>query len=485
VTQYEAVIGLEVHAQLLTTTKLFCGCSVQVGAEPNSQVCPVCLGLPGSLPVTNGRAIELGVRAAIALGCTIHTESVFARKHYFYPDLPKGYQISQFERPFATEGGLDIVVDGRAKRATIVRIHFEEDAGKSVHGVGGQSLVDLNRTGTALIEIVGAPDLHTSAEAAAYLRALRDVLMFAGVNDGNLEEGSFRCDANVSIRPRGETRLGTRTELKNINSFRFVQRAIDAEILRQSILLDRGQSVIQETRAFDPDTGLTRTLRSKANAHDYRYFPEPDLPPLFISDALRAEQQEQLIGSPDALRARYTSELGLSANAAATLTQHPAYVRLFSEVVQQGVDAVRAANWITTEVLRDTVTDGLVARFPVQASQIVELLKLVDTGVLALPQAKRVHTALVGTTRSAREVVEELGLSVISSDQELEPLCHEVLAANARNVEQYRSGKTGLLGFFVGQVMKKTGGRADAQRVSALLQRLLAPQGTAAAGSAE
>jgi aspartyl-tRNA(Asn)/glutamyl-tRNA(Gln) amidotransferase subunit B len=473
VTHYEPVIGLEVHAQLFTKSKLFCGCSVEVGSEPNQHVCPVCLGLPGALPVGNRRAIELGVRAAVALSCTIHEHSIFARKNYFYPDLPKGYQISQFEEPFSTHGVLDIDVEGTPKRAQILRVHLEEDAGKNVHGVGGESLVDLNRAGTPLIEIVGAPDLRSSAEAAAYLRALREILMFIGVNDGNLEEGSFRCDANVSLRPVGTEKLGTRTELKNINSFRFVQRAIDVEIARQTEILESGGQVEQETRSFDPETSQTRPLRSKADAHDYRYFPEPDLPPLVIDRELLAAQTSVIGELPAALRTRWVNDLGLSKSAAVTLTQHPEYVRFFNAVCAELKDPVKAANWILTEVLRDTRTHGLDAHFPVTPGQVAELLGLVESGRISGAQAKKLHTALVGSERSPSEMMQELGLSVVSDAGELRPLCQQIIDQNPKNVAAYRAGKRALLGFFVGQVMKQSGGRANPELVSRLFTELL------------
>jgi aspartyl-tRNA(Asn)/glutamyl-tRNA(Gln) amidotransferase subunit B len=478
VTRYEPVIGLEVHAQLLTQTKLFCPCTVQVGSQPNQNVCPVCLGLPGSLPVGNRTAIELAVRAALALGCRIHPRSIFARKNYFYPDLPKGYQISQFEEPFSTDGRLEIEVDGARRVAHIQRVHLEEDAGKNVHGVGGDSLVDLNRAGTPLIEIVGSPDLRSSAEAAAYLRALRDILMFVGANDGNLEEGSFRCDANVSIRPVGTMALGTRTELKNINSFRYVQRAIDAEVARQIGILEEGGKVEQQTRSFDPDSGQTRPLRSKADAHDYRYFPEPDLPPLMLDEALVAAQRSAVGELPNAIRARWVSDWGLSPSATSTLTQHPEYVRFFHAVCAQFPHPVKAANWIQTEVLRDTKSHGLQAEFPVSPEQVAELLGLVEVGKISGAQAKKVYASLLGSSRSAVDVVTELGMSVVSDDAELRPVCQRVVDANARTVAQYRAGKTGLLGFFVGQVMKQTEGRANPQLVSKLLGEILGSPGT-------
>ncbi|MEY2929795.1 MAG: glutamyl-tRNA amidotransferase subunit [Pseudomonadota bacterium] len=475
VAQYEPVIGLEVHAQLLTQSKLFCGCSVQVGSEPNEHVCPTCLGLPGSLPVGNQLAIDLAVRAALALNCTIHPSSIFARKNYFYPDLPKGYQISQFEQPFSTDGWLDIEVEGVAKRARIVRAHLEEDAGKNVHGAGADSWVDLNRAGTPLIEIVGAPDLYSSAEAVAYLRALREILMFVGSNDGNLEEGSFRCDANVSLRPVGTTQLGTRTELKNINSFRFVQRAIDVEIARQAAILDAGGKILQETRSFDPENSQTRTLRSKSDAHDYRYFPEPDLPPLVIEPE-RIEAQRARVGElPADTRRRWLGELGLAPAAVGTLTQHPEYVRFFNEVCAQFPQPVKVANWVQTEVLRDTSSHGLTVTFPVSPAQVAALLQLMEDGKVSGPQAKKVHAALVGTERSPADVMQELGLSVLSDEGQLRTLCQTILEQNPKNVTSYRAGKRALLGFFVGQAMKQSGGRANPELVNRLFTELLGP----------
>jgi aspartyl-tRNA(Asn)/glutamyl-tRNA(Gln) amidotransferase subunit B len=425
------------------------------------------------LPVINERAVRLAVRAALALGCRVVPESIFARKQYFYPDLPKGYQISQYEEPFSVMGHVVIDVDSEQRRIGIRRVHMEEDAGKSVHGVGGDSLVDLNRAGVPLIEIVSDPDLRSSAEAAAYMKALRDVLVFIGVNDGNLEEGSFRCDANVSLRPRGATELGTRAELKNLNSFRFVQRAIDVEIARQALVLDRGGQVVQETRAFDPDTGQTRSLRSKEEAHDYRYFPDPDLPPLCIADELVSEERAQMPPLPAELRQRYVAELGLPAASAAILTQHPAYVRFFEDALAVFPKATAVANWIQTEVLRDTHVHGLDARFPATPAQIGELLAIVDAGEISGKQAKEVYAAVVGTTQSPRKLVEDRGMRVVSDERTVRPICERIVAENPKQVEQYRSGKKGLLGFFVGQAMKATGGSADPKLVSRLITELL------------
>jgi aspartyl-tRNA(Asn)/glutamyl-tRNA(Gln) amidotransferase subunit B len=472
-TEYETVIGLEVHAQLLTKSKLFCSCSTEFGEAPNAHVCPTCLGLPGSLPVINERAARLAVRTALALDCTIRETSIFARKQYFYPDLPKGYQISQFEEPYSQHGHLDIDVDGKTRRVGILRVHMEEDAGKNVHGRGGDSLVDLNRAGTPLCEIVSDPDLRSSEEAAAYLRALRDILVFIGVNDGNLEEGSFRCDANVSIRPRGQEKLGTRTELKNINSFRFVQRAIDVEVARQAAILDAGGRIIQETRSFDPETGKTATLRSKEEAHDYRYFPDPDLPPLVLDAALVAEEKSRMPALPVALRERFVKELGLSPATAVTLTAHPAYARFFEATIALFPHPVKAANWIQTEVLRDTRSHGLEASFPVTPRQVAELLALVEKGDISGKQAKEVHLAIANSDKNAEAVVAERGMKVVSDEGALRAAIERVIAANTKQVAAYRAGKTTLLGFFVGQIMKEMKGSANPKLLNELVQKML------------
>jgi aspartyl-tRNA(Asn)/glutamyl-tRNA(Gln) amidotransferase subunit B len=475
VTDYEVVIGLEVHAQLLTKTKLFCGCSTNFGQPPNTNVCPVCLGLPGSLPVINGEAVEMAVKTALALGCTIHEESIFARKNYFYPDLPKGYQISQFEEPFSTKGFLDIEVDGQHKRVGITRAHMEEDAGKNLHGMGSDSVVDLNRAGVPLVEIVGEPDLRSSAEAAAYLRTLRDLLVFTGVNDGNLEEGSFRCDANVSIRPRGTEKFGTRCELKNINSFRYVQRAIDAEVARQTVIVDGGGTIKQETRSFDPDTGQTATLRSKEDAHDYRYFPEPDLPPLVIDAALLGKAKASMPESPPALRARWMSELGLPPATAITLSAHPEYARFFETARQGFKDAIKVANFVTNDVLRSAKTHGLQATFSVTPQQVSELLSLIESGQISGKQAKEVFSAIEGNhAKSPADVVKEKGLKVVSDAGAIEGAVKKVMAGFPDQVASLKAGKKGVIGFLVGQVMKETAGSADPKLVNELLNKLVA-----------
>ncbi|MDX2054320.1 MAG: Asp-tRNA(Asn)/Glu-tRNA(Gln) amidotransferase subunit GatB [Polyangiaceae bacterium] len=470
---YEPVIGLEVHAQLQTKSKLFCGCSTEFGKGPNSNVCPVCLGLPGALPVLNGTAVEMAVRAALALDCTIAETSIFARKNYFYPDLPKGYQISQYDLPLCSHGHLDVPVETGTKRIGITRIHMEEDAGKNVHGVGGDSAVDLNRAGVPLIEIVSEPDLRSSSDAANYLRTLRDILVAIGVNDGNLEEGSFRCDANVSIRPVGQQKFGTRCELKNINSFRFVQRAIDSEIARQTAVLDAGGTITQETRSFDPETGLTKTLRSKEDAHDYRYFPEPDLPSVRVTAEMIAAERPRVQDLPLRVRARWVDELGLTPATAQTLSQHPGYVQFFEAARRGYADAVKLANFMQTEVLRGAKVHGLKAEFTVSAEQVAELLSLVEAKAISGKQAKDVFAAMEGTTLSPREIVKGQGMAVISSEEDLIPVCESLIAQYPKQKEQFLGGKTAILGFFVGQVMKETKGRAEPELVAQLLPRLL------------
>ncbi len=471
--RYEAVIGLEVHAQLLTRTKAFCGCSTTYGAPPNTQVCPVCLGLPGALPVLNGEAVRLAVRTALALSCTLRKTSRFARKNYFYPDLPKGYQISQFDEPFSEGGELLIDVEGRSKLARITRVHMEEDAGKSQHG-HGFSGVDLNRSGVPLVEIVGEPDLRSPAEAAEYLRTLRDVLVFIAVNDGNLEEGSFRCDANVSVRPVGQTQLGTRVELKNINSFRFVERAIAHEIERQSALLDAGGRVVQETRGWNEDEGKSFAMRSKEQAQDYRYFPDPDLPPLVLDDAFIDEVRNTMPDLPRVKRQRFVDELGLTPYAAQVLTAHPRIAAFFEEAATLQGNPSKVANFIQAEVLRGVEVHGLTAKIPVTARQIAALIDLVESGSISGKQAKEVYAKIQGTDRAPGDVVRDLGMRQVSDTDAIETLCRRLIAENPKQADQLKAGKTNLMGFFVGQVMKETKGSANPQLVNDVLKRLLA-----------
>ncbi len=479
---WELVIGLEVHAQLLTRTKAFCGCATSFGDRPNTHVCPVCLGLPGALPVLSREAVRMAVSAAIALGCTVQEKSVFARKNYFYPDLPKGYQISQYDLPLALRGSLEVDADLGKRRVGILRVHMEEDAGKNIHGVGDDSIVDLNRAGTALIEIVGDPDLRSAAEAADYLKRLRDILMFIGVNDGNLEQGSFRCDANVSVRPIGAEKLGTRTELKNINSFRFVAEAIEIEARRQIAVLESGGRIRQQTRGYNSEKKETYPLRDKENESGYRYFPDPDLPTLVVDPSYVAAIRTSLPPPPAERRARLVETLGLAPNVAAVLTSHPKIAAFFDESCRLYADPIKLGNFLTSEVMRDVRTSGLDAAFPVTPTQLAELLQLVDAGTISGKQAKEVYSLLIGATRSPTEIVRERGMAVLSDLGAIEEVVRAVLDQNARQAAVYRSGKTSLLGFFVGQVMKQTGGSAAPAVVNTVLKRLLdAP--AAAAGA--
>ena len=471
--EYETVVGLEVHAQLLTQTKAFCACATSFGDPPNTHTCPVCLGLPGTLPVLNAEAVRMATAAAVALGCSIQPTSIFARKNYFYPDLPKGYQISQYDKPLALHGVLEVAIDGHTTRAGILRVHMEEDAGKNLHGMAGDSVVDLNRAGTPLIEIVGDPDLRSGGEAAEYLKRLREILMFIGVNDGNLEQGSFRCDANVSVRRVGQTRLGTRTELKNINSFRFVAEAIEIEAGRQIESIERGQAVRQQTRGYNPDKKETYLLRDKENESGYRYFPEPDLPPLLVDDAFVAKVAASLPLLPAARRRAMVEELGLTPNAASVLTSHPGIAAFFDSTLAKYGHPTKVANFIQSEVLRDVKTAGLSAEIPVTAEQVAEILQLVDGGTISGKQAKDVYASVRGRSMSPTAVVAERGMNMVSDEASILALAAKLVADNPKQVAQYRAGKSNILGFFVGQLMKETRGSANPAVVNRALKQLL------------
>jgi aspartyl-tRNA(Asn)/glutamyl-tRNA(Gln) amidotransferase subunit B len=477
-TRYEAVIGLEIHAQLQTASKIFCGCSTAFGAPPNTHVCPVCLGLPGALPVLNRAAVDQAIQAALALGCGIHETSVFARKNYFYPDLPKGYQISQYERPLATAGLIEYTAAGRTTRVGITRVHMEEDAGKSLHegfaDSGRKTYVDYNRSGVPLVEIVTEPDLRSAADAAEFFARLRAILVWIGVNDGNMEEGSLRCDANVSVRPAGTSALGTKAEVKNLNSFRFLQRALEYEIERQIDVVSHGGRVVQETRLFDAAAGRTAPMRSKEEAHDYRYFPEPDLPPL-VADAARVDRIRLAMPElPEARRRRFVEQYALPEYDAAQLTESRALADYFEAAVAAGAPAKPASNWIMGELARQLKARGAgIASSPVSAPHLAGLLTLIDRGTISGSIAKDVLEKMFATGRPAAEIVAADGLTQIDDDAQIVGLVTGVLAAHTDAVRQYRSGKTTAFGFLVGQVMKAAGGKANPGRVNELLKRAL------------
>jgi aspartyl-tRNA(Asn)/glutamyl-tRNA(Gln) amidotransferase subunit B len=477
--EWDVVLGLEVHAQLLTRSKAFCGCSTAFGAEPNAQVCPVCLGLPGSLPSLNRRMVEMAVRVGLALGCAVRRKSVWARKNYFYPDLPKGYQISQYELPVCEGGGLEIGAGGRERLVRLVRIHLEEDAGKNLHDVApdGSSGVDLNRAGVPLLEIVSAPDLRSADEAVEYLKALRALLVWLGVNDGNLEEGSFRCDANVSVKPAGAEKLGTRCEIKNMNSFRFLRQAVEFEVRRQVAVLESGGAVEQETRLFDPARGETRAMRSKEEAHDYRYFPEPDLPPLLVDEATVEAQRRALPELPRALWRRLQAELGLSAQDAGLLVADRGVADFFAEALAAAgrpEAAKRIANLLVGDLARLANETGLApAAWKLRPAHLAELVRLLESGAVGGPAGKQVLEETFRSGRAPAAVVEERGLAQLSDEAALEAVVDRVLAASPAEVERHRGGKKNLLGFFVGQVMRETKGKANPAVVNALLAKRL------------
>jgi len=465
---WETVIGLEVHVQLLTKSKMFCGCANRFGAPPNTLVCPVCLGLPGALPVPNEQAIRLATQAARALGCTVHTRSVFARKNYFYPDLPKGYQISQFDQPLATGGTIWCESPERGRIGIgVTRLHLEEDAGKSLHDrLPGKTAIDLNRAGTPLVEIVSEPDLRSPAEARAYLTTLKQVLVYAEVSDCNMEEGSLRVDANISIRRPGDPKLGTKAEVKNMNSFANVERALIVERDRQEALLESGGRVEQVTMLFNAASGTVKPMRSKEESHDYRYFPDPDLPPLVLTPKWIEEQHAALPELPEPKRERFMTRYAITPYDAGVLASERPVADYFEAVVGAGAEAKATANWVMGEAMSGYNETG---RFGVSAERLSKLIGLVKEGVVSLQAAKRVYPELVDGTEEPRAVAERLGLIQVGDASALGAWVEEVLAANPSEVERFRGGETKLMGFFVGQVMKKSGGKADPKAVQPLL----------------
>lgn len=473
---FEPVIGVEVHAQLQTCTKLFCGCPTSFGLPPNTQVCPVCLGLPGSLPVLNQQAVEMAVRTGLALNCELTLTNRFSRKNYFYPDLPKGYQITQYDLPICGPGWLEITVNGKSKHVRIMRAHLEEDAGKNVHHEQGEgSHVDLNRAGTPLLEIVTEPDLFSSEEVDAYLKALRDLLVYLNVCDGNMEQGSFRCEPNVSLRPQGQKTLGTKVELKNINSFRYAKDALDYEIIRQAELLGDGGAVQQETRLWDVKKGQTAVMRSKEAAHDYRYFSDPDLLPVILDSEWIEELRGTIPELPSARRQRFIQDYHLSEYDAVILTDSKGLADYFESSVKLFPHAKTVSNWMTGELLRELHASGTAPEAsPVSPERFVELLQLVESGMVSLKAARELFPELYSTGMTPEQLVKEKGLVQVSDEGQLNAIIEEVLANHSTQVEQYRGGKEAVLGFLVGQVMKASKGKANPGKVNELLKHVLA-----------
>ncbi len=476
---FEPVIGLEVHAQLLTKSKIFCRCSTTFGAPQNSQVCPICLGMPGVLPVLNRQAVEFAIRMGLATNCKIAPHSIFARKNYFYPDLPKGYQISQYEEPLCETGWVEFEQeDGSLKRISLIRIHLEEDAGKSMHGeayVGDdETLVDVNRCGVPLIEIVSGPDIRSPREAYLYLNKIRQLVRYLGICDGNMEEGSLRCDANISVRPVGEEKFGTKTELKNMNSFRGVEKALEFEIDRQIKLIESGGKVVQQTALWDSNAGKVIPMRSKEMAHDYRYFPEPDLVPLRVDDKWRESFHKNLGELPMARRNRFIEKYALPKYDADVLTEERAVAEYFEEVASQSKDAKLASNWVMGDVLRlikDKKIEVTVS--PIKPAALAELLNLISSGTISGKIAKEVFEEMAKTGKSAKAIVSEKGLVQVSDSSVIEKAVDELLAAHQKEVERYRGGEEKLFGFFVGQLMKAMKGKANPQMANEVLKKKL------------
>jgi aspartyl-tRNA(Asn)/glutamyl-tRNA(Gln) amidotransferase subunit B len=473
--RYEPVIGLEVHVQLATRTKIFCGCPTSFGAPPNTNVCPVCLGLPGALPVLSRQSVEMAIQGALALNCRINPLSRFARKNYFYPDLPKGYQISMYDQPLAEFGWVEIDFDGRKKRIGITRVHMEDDAGKSIHDgfkdSDRYSYVDLNRCGTPLIEIVSEPDLRSSDEAYAYLTELKQALEYVEVSTCDMEKGHLRCDANVSVRPRGAEKLGTKAEVKNLNSFRFLKLALDYEIARQIALIESGGTVAQETRLYNPGTGETAGMRSKEHAHDYRYFPEPDLAPLRVSEAWLGEIRSKMPELPAARRARFIAEYGLSEYDAGVLTATRPLAEFYERAAKASPDPKAAANWVMGDLAGALKAEGKeIGDSPIRPEQLGELVALIARGEISGKIAKEIFPKMLASGEPAATILEREGLKQISDTGALEKVIDEVIAANPKQVEQYRGGKQTVIGFLVGQVMRATRGQANPQMVNELLR---------------
>jgi len=476
--RYEPVIGLEVHLQLKTASKVFCACSTRFGDPPNTNTCPVCLGLPGSLPVLNRRALELAIRAALALNCTVQERSRFARKNYFYPDLPKGYQISMYELPLATAGWLEIPLDGSTKRIGITRLHMEDDAAKALHegfpDSDEKTYIDYNRCGVPLVEIVSEPDIRSPEEAYAYLTTLKQVLEYTDVSDCDMEKGSLRCDANVSVRPRGAEQFGTKTEVKNLNSFRYLQRALEFEIERQICVLESGGRVEQETRLWNLAAGRTEPMRSKEYAHDYRYFPEPDLLPVVVSEAWKEKIRGEMPELPAAKVARFLRDYAITAYDASVLTATRALASYFEDVVKAGAPVKSAANWIQTELLRRLNDAGKeITESPLTAAALAGLVKMVEAGTITAAVGKKVFGKMFETGKSAAEIVAAEGLGGQISESDIERVAREVIEKHPDNVAKYKGGNEGVFKFFVGQVMRATRGQADPQVVNDTLKRLL------------